>query len=239
MKNFKLYYIYHSCFAVETLNYFIIFDYFKMPPQQKNDDISLKEKVLKTDKKVIILSSHSHHDHFNKDIFKWENINSPIIYILSNDIFIENIKNNYFIVDKNTVLNIDKINVETYNSTDIGVSFLIEVDKIKIFHAGDLNWWYWKDDTDNEKQIMRDLFQETIDKISKTSTIDIAFFPIDPRLEEFCFLGGEYFADKVHPQIMIPMHFDENFLITEEFKERISKFKVMGISIKKTNSSLL
>ncbi|MEG0069170.1 MAG: MBL fold metallo-hydrolase [Cetobacterium sp.] len=239
MEKFELYYIYHSCFALETKNYFLIFDYFKMPLKEKNDDISLEDKILQTDKKVIIFSSHNHHDHFNKDIFNWKNLNSSITYILSSDITIENKQGNYFRLNKGETLELDGISLTTYDSTDIGVSFLIKVDGIKVFHAGDLNWWYWKDDTKEEERAMREHFQGIVGKVSEHQDIDLALFPIDPRLEEFCFLGGEYFANKVHPKIMVPMHFDDNFFITEEFKERIVKFKVKGISIKKTNSSLL
>ena len=73
MKNLKIYYIYHSCFLVETKDYLIVFDYFKKPLKNKNDDISLEEKILNTEKKVLVFSSHSHYDHFNKEIFYWKN----------------------------------------------------------------------------------------------------------------------------------------------------------------------
>jgi L-ascorbate metabolism protein UlaG (beta-lactamase superfamily) len=37
--------------------------------------------------------------------------------------------------------------------------------------------------------------------------IDIAFIPVDPRLEENYDLSAKYFANKINAQVIIPMHF--------------------------------
>lgn len=235
MKNLKVYYIYHSCFVVETKDYIMVFDYFKQPLENRDDDISLTKKILNTEKKVFIFSSHSHHDHFNEEIFSWENKFGKIEYILSSDIDFDNHLQNCHKISEGEVININKTKIKAYGSTDLGVSFLVEVDGLKIFHAGDLNWWYWKDDTLDEEKYMREYYQRIVNQIRTNKEIDIAFFPVDPRLEEFCYLGGEYFAENVKPKIMIPMHFDENFYVCEEFKKKIEKFNVEGAIIEKTN----
>lgn len=235
MKNLKVYYIYHSCFVVETKDYLMVFDYFKQPLENRDDDISLTKKILNTEKKVFIFSSHSHHDHFNEEIFSWENKFGKIEYILSSDIDFDNHLQNCHKISEGEVININKTKIKAYGSTDLGVSFLVEVDGLKIFHAGDLNWWYWKDDTLDEEKYMREYYQRIVNQIRTNKEIDIAFFPVDPRLEEFCYLGGEYFAENVKPKIMIPMHFDENFYVCEEFKKKIAKFNVEGAIIEKTN----
>ncbi|MGL4955090.1 MAG: hypothetical protein ACRC4Y_06425, partial [Cetobacterium sp.] len=63
-------------------------------------------------------------------------------------------------------------------------------------------------------------------------------FPVDPRLEEFCYLGSEYFAENIKPKFMIPMHFDESFYVGEELKKRVQKYHVDVIEIFRTNSLL-
>lgn len=238
MKNLKIYYIYHSCFLVETKDYLIVFDYFKKPLKNKNDDISLEEKILNTEKKVLVFSSHSHYDHFNKEIFYWKNKFGIIEYVLSSDIVFNNKFQNYHKICENEVLDISGVKIKAYGSTDLGVSFFIEGDGVNIFHAGDLNWWYWKDDTFDEEKYMKEYYQRIVEEIRINNNIDIAFFPVDPRLEEFCYLGGEYFAENVKPKIMIPMHFDENFYVCREFKEKIARFNVEVVIIEKTNSLL-
>ncbi|MGL5279588.1 MAG: MBL fold metallo-hydrolase [Cetobacterium sp.] len=235
MKNLKIYYIYHSCFVVETKNYLIVFDYFKKSLKNRDDDISLDEKILNTKKKVLVFSSHSHYDHFNKEIFSWKNKFGIIEYVLSSDIVFNNELQNCHKICEDEVLYISGVKIKAYGSTDLGVSFLVEIDGVKILHSGDLNWWYWKDDTPDEEKHMKEYYQKIIEQIRINNSIDIAFFPVDPRLEEFCYLGGEYFAEKVKPKIMIPMHFDENFYICKEFKEKIVRFNVEGALIEKTN----
>lgn len=238
MKDLKVYYIYHSGFLLETKNYLIVFDYFKNSKKSQENILFLEEKIYNTEKKVLVFSSHSHYDHFNKDIFSWKNKKEDIEYILSDDIIFNEKSKKYHLIKEKEKLEIGTIKIEAYGSTDLGVSFLVEIDNTKIFHAGDLNWWYWKDDTEDEERYMKELYQNIILNISVNKNIDIAFFPVDPRLEEFCYLGGEYFAEKLRPKIMVPMHFDDAFYVSKEFKKRISKFGVKGIEIEKENSLL-
>ncbi|MGL5088941.1 MAG: MBL fold metallo-hydrolase [Cetobacterium sp.] len=238
MENFKSYYIYHSCFVVETEKYFLVFDYYKDPIKSEKDDISLKDAVLNTSKKVCVFSSHAHYDHFNSEILNWKNRYSEINYILSGDIILDKKLQNYNIMNKDEVLNLEELNIKSYDSSDAGVSFLVLVDKIQIFHAGDLNWWYWKDDTPAEEKYMKNLYTGIVSKIMKNKEIDIAFFPVDPRLEEFCYSGVEYFIENVKPKIIVPMHFDDNFYVTKELKNRLNKTEITIIEIKTSNSLL-
>ena len=51
--------------------------------------------------------------------------------------------------------------------------------------------------------------------------IDIAFFPVDPRLEQAYYYGGKYFIEKIKPKYFIPMHFQDSYTITTKFKKLI------------------
>lgn len=37
--------------------------------------------------------------------------------------------------------------VKAFDSTDEGLSYLVEMDGIRIFHAGDLNNWHWREES--------------------------------------------------------------------------------------------
>lgn len=221
MKNYniKIYYLYHSGFAVETLNHFLIFDYYKdsfNPLDQTLEKGFISEDILKGKKNILVFCSHSHPDHFNPGILKWQELNSFIRYILSNDIHIENFKKNYYKLSPYKELNLNDMYIKTYGSTDIGVSFFITVDGINIFHAGDLNLWYWKDESKEEQASAKENFEREIHKL-KHETVDFAFFPVDPRLEEYYSLGGKYFINQVKPKFFIPMHFWNKYGITKDF----------------------
>ena len=209
----------HSSVAVETPNNFLIFDYYYDNPlsqKDNNDSNFLSYENLKTDKDVYVFVSHSHGDHFNKEIFKWQDINPNIKYILSQDIqdFVYDSK--YYYMKEYEKLDLGDIHIKTYGTTDRGVSFLINTDNIYIFHAGDLNWWHWKHFTKEEQKREEVDFKREIGHIIGEK-IDIAFIPVDPRLEEYYHLAGEYIADKLEPKFLIPIHFREQFSICRKF----------------------
>jgi len=233
----KIYYIYHSGFAIKTKNHFLIFDYYKEPMinnktnQNYQRSSVLSPENIKDAKNVYVFSSHSHEDHFNSDILKWENYNSEIQYILSNDIKIKENKSNYNFIEEGQEKLIDDVYIKAYGSTDIGISFLVKVDGLTIFHAGDLNWWRWKEDSLEEQNESGILFKDNIEKIKQEKSIDIAFFPVDPRLQEFYYIGGEYFGKIIHPKIMVPMHFGDDVFITKKFAGRMKKINIKAIEI--------
>jgi len=219
----KIEYIYHSGFSIETKNYFLVFDYYK-------GDINLSNK------KTIVFSSHGHVDHFNPAIIQWSNEHPNISYVLSSDINVESSSPNIYIMKPYESLNLDNIYIKSFGSTDLGLSFLINVDDKTIFFAGDLNWWYWNDDSDDEKLIMEKAFKEEIDKIKNNNIdIDVAFFPVDPRLKENFHIGGEYFIKELKPKFFIPMHFGDNFNTTTSFKQKVDSSSSQIIEIYKRN----
>jgi L-ascorbate metabolism protein UlaG (beta-lactamase superfamily) len=230
----KIHYLYHSGFSVETPNYFLVFDYYNDTPDGSERNLLsgvISPDDIKNKNNVFVFSSHSHEDHFNPVIFKWEEYNPNINYILSSDIKLDKMKNNYFNMIPYEVLKLGGSSISTFGSTDIGVSFLVQVDDITIFHSGDLNWWHWKEDSEKEKKQAEEMFKAEIENIS-LNKIDIAFFPVDPRLEEFCSIGAEYFIEEVQPKMLIPMHFANNPEISGWFAEKMknSQTRIAQIS---------
>ena len=104
--------------------------------------------------------------------------------------------------------------IEALESTDLGVAFLISCDSLTIFHAGDLNWWHWKEDSDAENSAMADQYKKQI-ALLKGKTIDLAFVPVDPRLEEYYGLGLTYFMQAVGASKVFPMHFGTDYSVFE------------------------
>ncbi|MGL4904207.1 MAG: MBL fold metallo-hydrolase [Cetobacterium sp.] len=236
MNKFKCYYIYHSCFVVESAKSLLIFDFYKFPKKSVQDDISLEDIILNSEKNIYVFSSHGHYDHFNSDILKWKNRFSNLKYIFSSDIKLSEENPNTYFMNENEILLLDDLIIRSYGSSDLGISFLIEIDSTKIFHAGDLNWWYWKDDTKEEELYMKNLFSSIVQNIEVNKEIDLAFFPVDPRLEEFCYLGVKYFAEKVKPKNILGMHFDNNYFVTKDLILELVKFNVNSFEIERTNS---
>lgn len=234
----KIYYIYHSCFIIETENSFMMFDYFKNKKDIQSDFSfnDLLENIIQSQKPLYVFASHSHQDHFNQEIFSLINSKINTHYILSNDIKLYNSVENIYVAEPNTENKINNLIINAFGSTDEGVSFLINDDGAYIFHAGDLNWWKWPDDTKEEEKEMEDAFKAIIEDIVKLNTeIDIAFFPVDGRLEQNYYCGGEYFIKKLQPTVFIPMHFWDNFKTTSDFKNYMADTKTNVIEIHHSN----
>ena len=75
-----------------------------------------------------------------------------------------------------------------------------------IYHAGDLNDWYWEGEPEEENRELRAIFYTEIGKI-KGRHFDIAFVPLDPRLEAHYADGLLYFLERVDCNAVFPIHY--------------------------------
>ena len=135
------------------------------------------------EKNVIVFVSHNHDDHFNPVVFEWQKTIPNIRYILSNDI--PEIPNAIMIGPDDTVEQEDLV-VKTYRSTDEGVAFLVQIDGLAIYHAGDLNWWHWEGEPETYNIKMADDYKKQIDLLA---------------------WGVKYLLERNNVPYVVPMHF--------------------------------
>ena len=217
----ELIYLHHSGFAILTEQCTVIIDFYE-DSLSENEGI-LHNEILNREGKMYVLASHFHADHFNKQIFEWENNKKDITYVLSNDIRkrrkITSSSVNW--LKKGETFCDELIKVKAFGSTDVGISFMIEIQGKKIFHAGDLNNWHWMEES-SEEEWKRDekKFLKEIELISNEyPNIDLAMFPIDPRLGKEYMRGGIQFTQAIKTSVFIPMHFWGNFNSANEFQQ--------------------
>ena len=230
----KITYLVHSGFSVEIAKHFFLFDYC---PSLVRDPMITSE-FLKTKENIYVFVSHNHGDHFDPAIFKWAKTDPSITYVLSSDIAFDSGGLNCHIMSPYEHWIDGKVEVKTFGSTDAGLSFLVQSDGLSIFHAGDLNWWRWKGETQTEQDFAEKFFKEEIDKIVGQK-IDIAFFPVDRRLEEYYSLGAEYFAAKLQPKLLIPMHFSSDFGATKAFAATAERLSLKTVEITRKGQEIL
>ncbi len=216
----KLTYIYHSGFAIESDRCNIIIDFFKDSESVKKGIVH--DKLLKSDKKLYVLSTHSHIDHFNKDILKWKDDKRDIQYIFSKEILDNgsaNIEDAFFLGKLDTFED-ELIEVRAFGSTDIGSSFVIRCDGKTIFHAGDLNNWHWDEESTKEEieEAERNYLNELNLLSEHFSYFDLVMFPVDIRLGKNYMKGALQFIDKIKVGIFVPMHFGKNYESANKLK---------------------
>lgn len=219
-------YIGHSGFLIEWETCYWLFDYYK-------GDIP----EMDSKKKIFIFASHKHADHFNPEIFKLNNKYPDVEYVLSSDIKLK--KENYTkigiteeILNKIVSvkasyeydlydINDNKIILKTLKSTDCGIAFLLHYQGKTIYHAGDLNLWVWKEETKQNNNNMTAMFNKEMN-VLKDIPIDIAFAPLDPRQEEWYYLGSDKLLNTAKVRYVFPMHFWEKPDIIEQYKRERS-----------------
>ena len=234
----SLTYIWHDCFIFENENVILIFDFWKLPDylQNKNDnEIPAFLFDLDKTKHLYVFVSHHHKDHYNPSIFKWEKFFLNITFIISKDTskharyilsetsFYNGYKpklSNVKIINRGEQYSDTRIKVTAFSSTDIGNSYLIESDGKKIFHAGDLNAWLWKDES-SEEEINEALtgFNKILNEIYEFSPrIDFAMFPVDSRIGTDFFTGARLFVRKINVRYFFPMHFTLGETVEEKVR---------------------
>lgn len=207
-------YIFHSSFLVSSPECNVIFDFWK-------DPYGKLPELLDPAKPLYVVVSHFHKDHFNKDIFGWTEHFSDIHFILSKDTAK---RSKFFFSPSSThsgphipeecrsiLTPGDKyhdniLNIRAFGSTDIGNSYLLEIDNKKIFHAGDLNAWIWKDES-TPKEVEQAVAQFKKELIPLPSDIDIALFPVDSRIGTDYWEGAKIFLKTINVSLFIPMHY--------------------------------
>lgn len=236
MSGYSLTYIYHDCFILETSRAVVIFDYWKDPLStgETKDFPPLLDEIPQY-KKIYILVSHHHKDHFSRRVFLWKQRFPNMEYVISADTFRAV---SYLLREGGTYQGYrapldsihvlvagqeyrdEDIKVKAFPSTDIGNSYAVEINGKKIFHAGDLNAWLWiEESTQDEVDGVRNQFRQIITEIKGNYPFfDLVLFPVDSRLGREYWWGAKYFVETIRTALFVPMHFE--LVLSEEDKEQ-------------------
>ena len=206
----KITYIHHSAFFIEMKTASLLFDYFEG---------ALPE--IPADKPLYVFSSHRHGDHFSDVIFELAKNHENIMFVLSSDIWVKRVpvdlRDRAVFLEPDETWSDDVLKVETYKSTDEGVAFWCTVDGKEIYHAGDLNHWYWEGEDEQWNADMTKAYRAEIEKM-RGRKADAAFLPLDLRLEQWFYLGIDDWMKVANADVIFPMHFWGRFDVAQKLK---------------------
>ena len=199
MKDIAVEYLGGSGFLVSIDDVGLLFD----ASENGADRRVLPDKAhLAAFRRLYVFISHRHDDHFSPTVY--DLCGEDAIFILGYDVP-QPYRGVRMKPDEER--SFGPVTVHAYGSTDEGVSFLVTYMGIRIFHAGDLNLWHWRDESSiTEIEAAERAFYGCVAPIPKES-IDVAFFPVDPRQGSMYDAGAGYFVMTVKPRVFIPMHF--------------------------------
>ena len=218
----KLDYIYHSGFAIEADRVTVIIDYHKDSSEKTPDRGIVHDYLLKKSGTLYLLSSHFHPDHFNREILSWKELRSDIRYIFSKDIlkYRRAASEDATYINKGDIYEDEHIRIEAFGSTDVGISFLIYLPCVRLFHAGELNNWHWSEESTPQeiRKAEGDFLTEVKLLQQKSPQVDIVMFPVDSRIGKDYMRGAEQFVERIKTTIFAPMHFSEDYLGGNAFR---------------------
>ena len=114
--------------------------------------------------------------------------------------------------------------IATLLSNDSGVAFIVRTREGTVYHAGDLNDWYWEGEPDADNRQMTSRYRAEIDKL-KGIHFDAAFVPLDPRQEDHYADGMIYFLENVECEAVFPMHYWDDPKVIDRFIAEYPKYK--------------
>lgn len=205
IKNFmNINYLLNSGFLIQDEKTILVFDDYEDPAGIVNAAYDKGDFD-----RLYILATHAHFDHFGTHIRAY----APKVtrYIFSSDIKrTKRVK--VFPSNKITYMKRyiewydDAIRVWSFDSTDVGISFLVQLPSgKKIYHAGDFNRWHWEGDTPENIELADKAFKRQVKRLDGMEA-DVAFFPIDDRLGSWKEVGAKEFAERTKVKSFVAMH---------------------------------
>ena len=217
-KQLKIVYYYNSGFSVQVGSTLFIFDYWEGENRSLSASVRIRPELLKAYERIYVFISHAHPDHLDPVVYTWAKEGLPITYIVSSDMPIGTIGKRLAPLQEKQLT--QDIWVKAYQSTDLGVAFLVEAYGLRIFHAGDLNLWHWRQEsTLREIEAAEKDFYDALEPL-KGEHIDVAMFPVDPRQGLMYDAGANHFILTEKPRVFIPMHWQDRPEVAIDFARR-------------------
>lgn len=216
-KNITVTYHHHSGFSCAMGDVLLVFDYWRGRGAALPAEAELTVEKLQQFRQVVVFISHSHSDHLDRVVYDWETL-GHVTYVISYEL--PNDCRGHRMKPGDSLQLTENLTVRAYDSTDLGISFLVELDGFAIFHAGDLNLWHWREESSlRQIEVAEQQFSKACEPL-KQERIDLAFFPVDPRQGRMFDAGANYFMMLAKPRLMIPMHFWDRSEIAVEYAKR-------------------
>ncbi len=227
-KEANLWYLGHCGWAIQTKDHLLVFDYWSRgiepdEPCLANGHVN-PEEISGLNVEVFV--THEHGDHYDSVIYGWERQIEDLTYIFGfkPEDLAESDRRGYSGQSyehgaPRSHRALDGMTIRTVESNDAGVGFLVVVDGLRIYHAGDhAGWTNW--DTGPET------FKEEIDYLADVvGQVDFAFVNVTGcRHRDTVALENSvvYTLEKLSPKVFVPTHGLNGEHVYQQFVDKIA-----------------
>jgi L-ascorbate metabolism protein UlaG (beta-lactamase superfamily) len=210
-------YFQNSGWLVKTAAHVLVFDYVEDVPgvEPLRAGEALKPEDL-DGRRVVVFVSHGHLDHYSPAIAEWARRRPTIRYVVG---WPDSHLPKAHVMKPRETWSPGDLVVRTTGSTDEGVGFLVSVDGLTFYHAGD----HARSEDD-----AGEAFEAEIRWLGNGQpAIDVAFLPIagaacEPRPS--IWQGVRFAALELKPRVLIPMHVKclDKLDLYERFRAEVS-----------------
>ncbi len=197
-----LYHLTQSSNLLKLKGQVFIFDY-PEPARSAEQGAGLAQGIVRPEdlagETVYVVISHSHADHFNREIFSWADTIENITYVLSHEI--PDPPETALGMKPGRSFETGGMAISAYSSTDAGVACSLFYQGYYIYFSGDNAFWNWDGDLDDDIYI-----RTVLSEIPREPPMDIAFQVCDPRLDGKGDGGIHVFARHFNPRLLVPIH---------------------------------
>jgi L-ascorbate metabolism protein UlaG (beta-lactamase superfamily) len=205
-------YVHHDCFILfleDSQNTAFLFDY--PDAAHRPDAAAAYVRDQLADRRVFCFFSHSHADHFSPDVGDVLAGAESVHYIVSEDVasmadtFDPETRGDVTVVEPEETRSVEELVITGYESTDLGVGYLVGLPGTSIWFSGDVARWSREGQDETARQFADSHFEKTLESLKAAAgRIDIAFAAADPRLPHWA--GGLDVARVLKPRVFVPMH---------------------------------
>jgi len=221
-----LWYLGNCGYLIKTRSHSLIFDYWApgvTPTEPSLANGFINPSDFASDD-VTVFVTHEHRDHFDSSIFSWPGKIPQLQYVFGfqPDSLEESARQGYTgqsyeFVGPGMTKTVDGMQVLAVRSNDAGAGFVVTVDGLTIYHAGDLAGWL---------PDQREGFTSQIDSIAAAvNTVDIALVNVTGCHHQDTVAlaeGTAYTLTKLNPKLVIPTH---GYMRENYYSQFMSKFK--------------
>lgn len=205
--NARITYIHHNCFFLRLAGRTFLFD-LPAPAHLPAEATGLVRRLAEG-ADLTAFVSHGHEDHFDPGLAKALSGAARLRYVVSYDVpdmYPEALPDDpemTLVVEPDESREFDGLRVESLESNDLGVAFLLEIEGRRVYFGGDLADWAWPGQPEPARRFSREFFASALERLAAKG-VDLAFSNVDGRLPNLA--GGPEFVRVVRPQVFVPMH---------------------------------
>jgi len=213
-------YFYQSAFTVAMEKTLMVFSYRQTGLEQLAREQWLSDRDFQGFNNILVFVPSASAAHHDKAIYEWKQ-SFPFTYVMPQEAAkLAPRAANVRVCREGDSFSVGHCEVTAYGSSDAGLSFLAEAEGVRVYHAGDLNLWHWR-----EENTLRDIARSEALFYEKTALlpkdgIDVSMFPLDPNQGGYYDAGANHFIMAVRPRVFFPMHFGSRAEIAAEYARR-------------------